>query len=105
MEIFGEEYYIDLDGLIESCEFIEKLKNNDSGDESVDFDVESEAQINLFKYEIAKLCIQRVLSDDLNVDDDYQDQTLSSLTEEKNKPTSFKIAFNSLVNNGILKIK
>lgn len=108
MEIFGEQYYIDLNEFIKSCESEFKVveKNNEIEEIKDIKEPVYESQIDLFKYEIAKMCVQRVLSDEfIPEDSDYQDETLASITsKDENKPVSYKIAFNTLLNNGIIKI-
>jgi hypothetical protein len=91
VELFGKSYYIDIDGITERC------RTTDSVDEEELDDVDSSSvQINIFKYEIIKMCLDRILSEYEEVDDKMgafaQNQTSSS----------FKIAFNTLIKNKIL---
>jgi hypothetical protein len=53
--------------------------------------------INIFKYEIIKMCIEKILYDPL----DDVDENLGPFAGES-LPPSFKIAFNTLIKNEIL---
>lgn len=87
MEIFGKNYYIDIDGVSEKCRTGNKIKNED-GDESF--------EINIFKYEIIKMCLERVLNEFDDVDEELGEFGQSETT------VSFKIAFNTLIKNQII---
>lgn len=82
---FGKSYYIDFDRITEKCE----IKKNEESDG---------LEINVFKYELIKLCLQRVLEDGYNDDED------SSLGSFNLKPESisFKLALNTLIKNQIV---
>ena len=108
VEIFGKNYYIDLDGITERCriEYKPKLKPKlkgrkrkvdiiDEVEEIDDLDEDPQA-INIFKYELIKMCLERVLSE-FNEDDEKMGALgLNSST------VSFKIAYNTLIKNNIL---
>jgi hypothetical protein len=53
-------------------------------------------EINLFKYEIIKSCIERILSEFTEVDNELGPFAENNLT------ISFKIAFNTLIKHDIL---
>jgi hypothetical protein len=53
-------------------------------------------EINLFKYEIIKSCVERILSEFTEVDDELGPFAQNNLT------LSFKIAFNTLIKYDIL---
>lgn len=61
---------------------------NDDGTET--------AEINIFKYEVLKVCLERILNEYQEVDDN-----LGPFGEE-NLSISFKIAFNTLIKYKIL---
>lgn len=99
MHILGKNYYINIDEIIKKC-------RPDYGTQNFDekkFPIISEngetiLEINAFKYELFKSCIERVLSEyPENTDDDI----LGAFTE-KPTSTSFNIAFNTLLKYEIL---
>jgi hypothetical protein len=86
VEIFGKQYYIDIDAITDKC----GIKNEESSGDS-------ETQtINIFKYELVKLCIETVLSENAETDEKMGVFGTDSTT------VSFKIAFNTLIKNEIL---
>jgi hypothetical protein len=87
VEIFGKTYYIDLDGITDKCRTGNSIKDDD----------ESETlEINIFKYEIIKMCLERVLSEY----DETEDE-LGVFSQQK-AGIAFKIAFNTLIKYEIL---
>jgi uncharacterized protein (DUF342 family) len=104
LNIFNKEYYLDLDNAIKSCQLdviYDDVKNNDGTDVEtddetdvdIDDDYEDEIRINVFKFDIIKMCIDRVLN---NYDEN--DDISSMYSENK----SFKIAIATLIKNKIL---
>ena len=87
VEIFGKSYYIDLDGITEKCGTGSKI-NEEDGNEVT--------EINIFKYEVIKMCLDRILSEY-----DEVDEGLGPFAQN-NTTTSFKIAFNTLIKYQIL---
>jgi hypothetical protein len=87
VEIFGKSYYIDLDGVTEKCRTGKNIKDEDGEDVT---------EVNIFKYEIIKMCLDRVLADFQDVDEEL------GAFAENTTTTSFKIAFNTLIKNQIL---
>ena len=87
VEIFGKSYYIDLDGITEKCGPGSKI-NEEDGNEVT--------EINIFKYEVIKMCLDRVLAEFEQVDEELGEFA------QNNTTTSFKIAFNTLIKNQIL---
>lgn len=87
VEIFGKNYYINIDAVSEKCRTGNMIKNED-GSETF--------EINIFQYEIIKMCLDRILNDIEDVDEELGafGQTDTSI--------SFKIAFNTLIKNQIL---
>ena len=85
VNLFGKEYYIDFDKITEKCE-IKKSEETEGG-----------LEINVFKYELIKMCIERIFSDGYENEDDEM---------SKFNPTayslSFKIALYTLIKNEII---
>lgn len=59
-------------------------------------DGDDEQAINIFKYELIKMCIERILNEFTEDDSKMGDLSMDSST------VSFKIAFNTLIKNEIL---
>ena len=87
VEVFGKYYYIDLDTVTEVCRTGNTIKDDDGGES---------LEINIFKYEIIKMCIERVLNEF-----DESDEEMG-LFAQKDTTISFRLAFNTLVKNNIL---
>jgi hypothetical protein len=87
VEIFGKIYYIDLDGVTDKCRTGKNIKDEDGEDVT---------EVNIFKYEIIKMCLDRVLAEFEQVDEELGEFA------QNNTTTSFKIAFNTLIKNQIL---
>jgi hypothetical protein len=107
MPYFNEkEYYIDIDRVIELCqtnnaEITDIENDNDStedteevvleiGDDGDDDAYESTIEINVFKYEMFKMCVERVLSEFVEVEEDAE------LFGDIPMSPSYNIAFNTL---------
>ena len=88
LEIFGKNYYIDIDAITRKCR-TGKVNENEEEDDEV-------TEINIFKYETVKFCIERVLTEF-----ESPDETLGEYSSD-NMPISFKIAFNTLLKNEII---
>jgi hypothetical protein len=92
VEIYGKHYYIDIDAVMDSCKIekpIVKPATKSKGDTE-------NIEINIFKYEILKLCLERVLSEYEEVDEE-----LGELSQ-KDSSISFRIGFNTLLKYDIL---
>lgn len=87
VELFGKTYYIDVDGITDKCRTGNTIKEED-GSESL--------EINIFKYEIIKMCLERVLGEVDEIDEEM------AMFGKNNITISFKIAFNTLIKNNIL---
>ena len=81
----GDGYYIDIESITDRCRTGDTIKEDD-GTEAT--------EVNIFKYEVLKMCIDRVLGDFEEEDD--------KLGFMKGKSLSFQIAFNTLLKNEIL---
>ena len=86
VEIFGKYYYIDLEAVTDRCRTGNTIKDDDG--ESL--------EINIFKYEILKMCIDRVLNEF-----DESDEEMGPFAQ-KDTTVSFRLAFNTLIKNNIL---
>ena len=87
VEIFGKNYYIDIDGITEKCRTGNTIKDEDGGES---------LEINIFKYEIIKMCLERVLGEVDEIDEEI------AMFGKNNTTISFKIAFNTLIKYNIL---
>lgn len=87
VELFGKAYYIDLDGITDKCRTGNKIKTEED---------EDTLEINIFKYEIIKMCLDRVLSEYEEVDEEL------GAFGKNTSSSSFKIAFNTLIKYEIL---
>lgn len=87
VEIFGKNYYIDIEGITSKCQTGSTIKNED-GSESL--------EVNIFKYETVKICVERILNEIQEVDEEMGPFGQSDLS------ISFKIAFNTLIKYQIL---
>lgn len=87
VELFGKNYYIDIDGITEKCQTSPSTENDGEADP---------LEINLIKFEVVKVCLERVLNEYEDTDEEL------GPIAEKSLPISFKIAFNTLIKYGIL---
>ena len=85
--IFGKSYYIDLDGITDKCRTGNNIKDDDGEDVT---------EVNIFKYEVIKMCLDRILSEFTDPDEEL------GAFAQNNTTVSFKIAFNTLIKNQIL---
>ena len=88
VEVFGKLYYIDLDSISEVCRTGKTIKDEEDDSETL--------EINIFKYEVIKMCIERVLNEFEESDEEM------GLFAQKETTVSFRIAFNTLLKNNIL---
>lgn len=86
-EIFGKNYYIDLDAAVSVC----KTGDNIQDDEGKDV-----VEINVFKYEIIKMAIDRILNEIDEIDEEM------GVFAQKDTSASFRFAFNTLIKYGII---
>jgi hypothetical protein len=95
VKIFGKYYYIDIEGIVDKCTTVISTENKDS---EIENEINSGLEINVFKYEIIKMCLERVLSEfqERNEDEDIGIFALSDVN------ISLKIAFNTLIKYNIL---
>ena len=92
VEIYGKHYYIDVDAVMDSCKIEKSITKPSSKNKGETEGVE----INIFKYEILKLCLERVLSEY-----DEVDEQLGELSQ-KDSSISFRLGLNTLLKYDIL---
>jgi hypothetical protein len=95
VKIFGKAYYIDVEGIVDKCAMVMQVDNED--EESED-NKKTTIEVNIFKYEVIKMCLDRVLNEFQDGDED-EDIGIFGLSE---KNISLKLAFNTLIKYNIL---
>lgn len=88
---FGKNYYIDFDRVTEKCE-VKKTEVAENGEKTEGL------EINIFKYELIKMCLQRVLEDGYSDDDDNGLGKFNMNSQSM----SFSLAFYTLIKNEII---
>jgi hypothetical protein len=86
---FAKNYYIDIDGMIEKCRTGKTLQDEDGSDVM---------EINVFKYELLKMMLDRVINE---FDDAADDDILSSFKQSQGT-FSFNLAVNTLIQYEII---
>lgn len=89
LKVFNENYFIDLDEIEKYLDMGETEVSDENG--------QSEAKVNLIKFELVKLLLEVVLSEESEIDDKLGLKSSSSSTS-----VPFKIAFNSLLNKKLI---
>jgi hypothetical protein len=87
VEIFGKLYYIDLEAVTRRCRTGNTIKDEDGNESN---------EINIFMYEILKMCIERVLNEFDEIDEEM------GPFAQKDTSLSFRLAFNTLIKNNII---
>ena len=87
LELLGKFYYIDLDRITDKCRTGNKIKDEDG---------EDTLEVNIFKYEVIKMCLETVLSEIKEIDEEL------GAFADKDTTLAFKLAFNTLIKNNIL---
>ena len=82
----GEGYYIDIESITDKCRTGDTIKDEDGLEAT---------EVNIFKYEVLKMCIDRVLGD-------FEEEDDKMGFNYGRKSLSFQIAFNTLLKNEIL---
>ena len=88
-DFYSRNYYIDIDGMIDKCRTGKTLEDEDGKEVT---------EINVFKYELLKMMVDRVINE---IDDINDDDVLSSLKQNSGS-ASFNLAFNTLIQYGII---
>jgi len=89
-QFFRKQYYIDFDRIVDKCKINGIVEDNDEDIETIPL------EINVFKYEMIKMCLDRVINDFQEGEDD------TLLKGFKNEDISFQLAMNSLIKSEIL---
>lgn len=86
----NNSYYLDIEGIIDKCKTGSTIEDETGKEVS---------EINIFKYELIKMMVERILDE---FEDETEDDVLSSLKGKKGS-VSFNLAFNTLYQYGIIK--
>ena len=105
LKIFNSNYYIDLNAAIEVCRPLYTNKQTAQSEKSLSLteagnnpeDDPNGGEINIFKFEIVKSCIERTFGEYSSPDEDVV------IFAENELSPSFKLAFNTLEKYKILK--
>lgn len=89
LNILGENYFIDLDEIENYIDMSDYTQPIESGS--------TDMRINIVKFELVKMMLDVILSEDLEVDDKLGLKSSSSSIS-----VPFKIAFNSLLNKKLI---
>jgi hypothetical protein len=89
LNVLGENYFIDLDEIEKYLDMSDDQSLSDSGT--------TEMRINIVKFELVKMMLDVILSEDLEIDD-----KLGLKSSTSNISVPFKIAFNSLLNKNLI---
>jgi hypothetical protein len=90
LDFVNNSYYLDIDSIMDKCRTETTAKDDDGKEVS---------EINIFKYELIKMMIERILDE---FEDETEDDVLSSLKGKKGS-LPFNLAFNTLYQYGIIK--
>jgi hypothetical protein len=96
IEIFGKHYFLDLDAVIEKCKIYETPKVTKSKKSEPQIDDEDKLEINVFKYEIIKMMVDRVLNEIDDMDEEM------GIFAQNSSTVSFRLAFNTLLKYEII---
>jgi hypothetical protein len=92
LNVLGESYYIDFD------EIEKYIDMSDSAEiEETEISGTSEMKVNIIKYEMIKMMLETILSEDLEVD-----EKLGMKNSTNGISIPFKLAFNSLLNKNLI---
>jgi hypothetical protein len=93
LNVLGENYFIDFDEIEKYIDMSDTLEIEPESEVSGT----SEMKVNIIKYEMIKMMLETILSEDLEVDDKLG---LKSSSNAISVP--FKLAFNSLLNKNLI---
>jgi len=98
IEVLGKCYYIDIEAVIEKCrpEYPSTKSKKKATNDKVSNNDEGILELNVFKFEIFKACIERILSEY-----DEKEENISPF-QEKSMGVSFRLAFNTLLKYNII---
>ncbi len=89
VNVLGENYFIDLDAIEEYLDMTLEPSIENSG--------VTETKVNLIKFEMVKMLLEVILSEDVEMDDKLGIKSSNSSTS-----IPFKIAFNTLLNKKLI---
>ena len=89
LKVFGENYYIDFDEIEKYVDISENFELDSSGN--------TEIRINVIKYELVKMMLEVIISENAEID-----EKLGMKSTSNNISIPFKIAFNSLLNKKLI---
>lgn len=89
VKVLGENYFIDLDSIEEYLDMSLEPSLENSG--------VTETKVNLIKFEMVKMLLEVILSEDVEMDDKLGIKSSNSSTS-----IPFKIAFNTLLNKKLI---
>lgn len=89
VKVLGENYFIDLDAVETYLDM--------SIEPSIEHSGTTETKVNLIKFEMVKMLLEVILSEDIEMDDKLGIKSSNSSTS-----IPFKIAFNSLLNKKLI---
>jgi len=93
IKVLGQNYYIDLDEVEKYLDMSDK--STDKSTEDKDSDV-SETKINIIKFEMVKMLMDTVLTENEEIDENL------GIKSSSNTSIPFKLAFNSLLNKKLI---
>ena len=88
IEVMGENYYIDLDEIEKYVDMTEVVSIETTGT--------TDTKINIIKYELVKLMLDVILTENDDIDEKL------GLSSGNNLTLPFKLAFNTLLNKKII---
>jgi hypothetical protein len=86
LKVLGENYYIDLDKIEDYLDMTDDIIIPSSGT--------TEMKVNLIKFELVKMLLDVLLSEDMEIDDKLGLKSSTSIP--------FKLSFNSLLNKKLI---
>ena len=89
LNVLGETYYIDLDEIEKYLDMSDEVEISESGN--------TEMKVNLIKFELVKMMLETILSEDSEMDDKLGLKSNTSIIS-----IPFKISFNSLLNKKLI---
>lgn len=90
LNVLGENYYIDLDE-------VENYLDMSESDDSEQLSGSTEMKINVIKFELVKLLLETILSEQEPMED-----KLGLNSNKNNTSVPFKLAFNTLLNKKLI---
>ncbi len=91
LNVLGENYYIDLDEVEKYLDMSDSFEDN-----SEQLSGTTEMRINVIKFELVKLLLETILSEQEPIEDNL------GLKSNKNTSVPFRLAFNTLLNKQLI---